>query len=79
MKEGEIKPVRDKWKEIERVFKGKDTFNTGCIDQTNFMRILRLAGGLKGVNDTDFLRSLDVQGRGLRDSRGYIDYLEFSR
>jgi hypothetical protein len=40
------------------------------------MRILRVAGTPNGLSDEDFL-SLFVVREGLRDKRGFINYLQF--
>jgi len=76
MHEEVLLPIRDKWRTILEVFKAKDKQSWGFIHQTTFMRILRVAGTLNGLSDEDFL-SLFVLREGLRDKRGFINYLQF--
>lgn len=76
MHEDVLQPIRDKWRTILEVFKAKDKQDWGFIHQTTFMRILRVAGTLKGLSDEDFLY-LFVVREGLRDKRGFINYHQF--
>ena len=76
MHESVLKPIRDKWPQILGIIESRDTEKWGFIHQTEFMRVIRLAGGCKDMSDSEFMNTVCFQ-KDLRDTRGFINYVKF--
>ncbi len=58
------------------IIESRDTQKWGFIHQTEFMRIIRLAGGCKDMSDTEFMNTV-CNIKDLRDHQGFINYVKF--
>ena len=58
------------------IIESRDTHKWGFIHQTEFMRIIRLAGGCKDMSDTEFMNTV-CNIKYLRDQHGFINYVKF--
>jgi hypothetical protein len=58
------------------IIESRDIHKWGFIHQTEFMRIIRLAGGCKDMSDTEFMNTV-CNIKDLRDHHGFINYVKF--
>ncbi len=69
-----LKPIQEKWPQILGILKSRDQQKWGFIHHSEFMRIIRLAGGCKEMSDSDFLNTILKPSKNMIDRNGFINY-----